>query len=125
MNKGPWSDLDNHQAFLPDVPPQKLPGSNFYPEDMTKEEFETWVAKLPPAEQEQARGFFTVIRRGPDRKLRIVPYSEEYRGDLERVAKLLDEAAALTPNASLKEFLHASRARRFCRTTIMRATSPG
>jgi len=39
LNKGPWSDLDGQVAFLPGVPPRKLPGSNFYPEDMTKDEF--------------------------------------------------------------------------------------
>src|SRR5215472_4613264 len=27
LNKGPWSALDNHEAFLPDVPPHKLPGA--------------------------------------------------------------------------------------------------
>ncbi len=69
LNKGPWSDLDGQIAFLPGVPPRKPPGANFYPEDMTKDEFETWVAKLPAAQQEQARGFFTVIRRGADKKL--------------------------------------------------------
>jgi hypothetical protein len=105
LNKGPWSDLDEQTAFLPGVPPKKIPGSNFYPEDMSKDEFETWVAKLPQSQQDQARGFFTVIRRGLDRKLTAVPYSKAYAQDLERAAKLLDEAAALTPNASLKNFL--------------------
>src|SRR5580700_638869 len=62
LNKGPWSDLDDHEAFLPGAPPKKLPGANFYPEDMTRDEFETWAFKLPKAQQEQARGFFSVIR---------------------------------------------------------------
>ena len=105
LNKGPWSDLDGQTAFLPNVPPQKIPGSNFYPEDMTKDEFETWAAKLPKPEQEQARGFFTIIRRGADKKLTIIPYSKAYAQDLGRAAKLLEEAAALTPNTSLKNFL--------------------
>src|SRR5712671_1645304 len=105
LNKGPWSDLDGQVAFLPGVPPRKLPGSNFYPEDMTKDEFETWVAKLPKTQQEQARGFFTVIRRSADKKPIAVPYSKAYAQDLGHAAKLLEEAAALTPNASLKEFL--------------------
>ena len=30
---------------------------------MTKEQFESWVATLPKKQQEQAKGFFTVIRR--------------------------------------------------------------
>jgi hypothetical protein len=100
LNKGPWSDLDGHTAFLPDVPPRKPLGANFYPEDMTKEEFEAFAKAHP-----EARGFFSVIRRGPDRKLTLVPYSREYRSGLERAAKLLREAAALTPNASLQRFL--------------------
>jgi len=105
LNKGPWSDLDGQVAFLPGVPPKQLPGANFYPEDMSKDEFETWAAKLSKAQQESARGFFTVIRRGADKKLVAVPYSTAYGPDLERAAKLLEEAAAATPNATLKEFL--------------------
>ncbi len=105
LNKGPWSDLDAHEAFLPAVPARKLPGVNFYPEDMTKEEFESWAKGLPAARQEQARGFFTVIRRGTDRKLTMVPYSKAYGQELERAAKLLEEAAALTPHTTLKDFL--------------------
>ena len=105
LNKGPWSDLDGQVAFLPGVPPKKLPGANFYPEDMSKDEFETWAAKLPKDQQEAARGFFTVIRRGGDKKLIAVPYSKAYGANLERAAKLLEEAAGATPNATLKQFL--------------------
>jgi len=105
INKGPWSEIDEYAAFLPDVPARKLPGANFYPEDMSKEEFETWVKTLSPEQKEQAEGFFTVIRRGPDRKLTVVPYSEEYKADLQHAGSLLREAAALTDNASLKKFL--------------------
>ena len=105
LNKSPWSDIDGHEAFLPDVPPKKLPGANFYPEDMTREEFEAWVKTLSKPEREQAEGFFTVIRRDANRKLRAVPYSQEYRSDLEKSAKLLEQAAGLTDNATLKQFL--------------------
>ncbi len=134
INKGPWSSLDGNKAFLPGVPPEKLPGANFYPEDMTKDEFEAWVKTLPEKDQEAAKGFFTIIVRepmsdksehemsgapvrklgGPAKKggLKIVPYSEAYKADLERCAKLLKEAAALTDNESLKKFLN-SRAESF------------
>jgi len=64
LNKGPWSDLDEHAAFIPDVPARKPLGANFYPPDMTREEFEAWVKTLPAAEKEQALGFFTVVHRG-------------------------------------------------------------
>ena len=62
LNKGPWSDIDEFQAFLPGVPPRKPAGSNFYPEDMTKADFEKWIATLPAPAQEQAKSFFTVLR---------------------------------------------------------------
>jgi hypothetical protein len=105
MNKSPWSEIDGFTPFLPDVPPTKPAGANFYPEDMTKQEFEIWVKALPPSDQEQAKGFYTVIRRDASRRLTIVPYSREYRADLERAAALLREAAAATENATLRRFL--------------------
>ena len=110
INKGPWSEIDEHKAFLPGVPAKKPVGANFYPEDMTKEEFEAWAKTLYPESKEAAEGFFTVIRRGPGKKLgaknlKQVPYSEEYKADLAKAAALLKQAAALTDNASLKKFL--------------------
>lgn len=111
MNKGPWSALDEHHTFLPDVPEKKLPGANFYPVDMTKPEFETWLKDLNGADREAAQGFFTVIRRH-EGKLVAVPYSNEYRPRLERLSALLNEAAALTRNASLRAYL-TSRAKAF------------
>ena len=61
LNKGPWSEIDEHHAFLPDVPAVKPPGANFYPEDMTKEEFEGWTKTLDAKSKAAAKGFFTVI----------------------------------------------------------------
>jgi Peptidase family M49 len=105
INKGPWSEIDEYRAFLRGVPPRKPLGANFYPEDMTKEEFEGWVRTLPADQKDQATGFFTVIRRGADGHLKIVPYSEEYKTDLAKTAALLQEAAGLTDNPSLKKSL--------------------
>jgi hypothetical protein len=111
LNKGPWSSLDDHQAFLPNVPPRKPAGAAFYPEDMTKAEFESWVKTLDPARQHEATGFFTVIHRD-NGKITAVPYSVEYKADLARLAGLLRDAAAATSNATLKKFL-TSRATAF------------
>ena len=115
LNKGPWSVLDENQAFLPgsagiEIPAQKPGGANFYPADATKEEIEAWMKGLPEAERTQAQWFFTVIRRDANRQLKIVPYAQEYLGDLERLAALTREAAALTDNASLRKFLQARAA---------------
>jgi hypothetical protein len=105
INKGPWSDIDDHTAFLADVPPKKLPGANFYPENMTREEFESWVKTLSKADRERAEGFFTVIRRDATGRLKTIPYSQEYKNDLAKAARLMEEAAGLTGNATLKKFL--------------------
>lgn len=107
INKGPWSDIDDSQAFLPGVPARKLPGANFYPQDMTKEDFEKWLGTLSAEEQERAKGFFSVIRWEDKSagKLRSIAYSDEYQQELTQCAALLRDAAELTDNASLKKFL--------------------
>jgi hypothetical protein len=105
INKSPWSALDELKAFLPDVPARKPLGASFYPEDMTKQQFETWAKTLTKEQKQEAEGFFSVIRR-ENGKLHAVPFSKAYAADLQKLSKLLHEAAALTPNASLKNFLN-------------------
>ncbi len=105
INDGPWSRLDSNEPFIEGVPHEKPPYANYYPEDMTKDEFNSWLATLSDADKQKATGFFHLIRRGPDKKLTLVPYSLAYKEYLPPAAALLREAAALTTNASLKNFL--------------------
>jgi hypothetical protein len=105
MNKGPFSGLDDWASFMPGAPARKPLGAGFYPEDATKTELEMWIKGLPKAQGELAVGFFSVVRRGADKKLTVVPYSQEYQPELTKIAALLKEAAAATDNASLKKFL--------------------
>ena len=105
IQDGPWSRLDNKEPFIEGVPQEKPPQASYYPDDMTKEEFNSWVETLSEADKQKATGFFYLIRRGADKKLTFVPYSEAYKEYLDPAAKLLREAAALTTNASLKNFL--------------------
>ncbi len=105
INMSPWSALDHDSAFIPGVPP-KPDGANYYPPEMTKDDFNSWLATLPPDEKKDATGFFYVIRRGPEGKLMPVSYATEYRTLLEQAAQLLREAAALTTNESLRNFLN-------------------
>lgn len=105
INDGPWSRLDSNEPFLEGVPHEKPARANYYPEDMSKDEFNSWVAGLSEADKHKATGFFWLIRRGSDGKLMTVPYSEAYAKFLEPAAKLLNEAATLTTNASLKRYL--------------------
>ena len=104
INKSPWSELDGNTAFIPGVPAHKPLGANFYPETMTRDQFDGWVKTLPEKQQQQAKGFFTIIR-ADGKSFKIVPYSQAYKDDLTRAAKLLNEAAELTGNTTLKHFL--------------------
>jgi hypothetical protein len=112
MNMGPWAKIDHDEAFIEGTPMPRPPHANFYPDDMTKEEFNSWVMTLPDEDQAKARGFFYTVRRDNTKKLKLVPYNEEYKEFLEPAATLLREAAALTDNVSLKSFL-AKRADAF------------
>ena len=111
INKGPWSVLDAHASFMPAsyagiaIPAHKPEAGNFYPQGATKASLETWMNGLSPEDKQQAQWFFTTIRAGKDGKYQTVKYSDEYKVELKQLAKLLDEAAAATDNASLKKFL--------------------
>src|SRR5215470_10362669 len=101
VHNGPWDRLAAGEPF---VGAQKKPaGAGFYPEDLTKAELEAWIARHPE-DKEAFQGLFTVIRRQGDR-LVAVPYSKEYREWLEPAGARLRDAAALTGNASLRDFL--------------------
>jgi hypothetical protein len=109
IHKGPWDRLAHDEPFV--LPAgAKPPGAAFYPADVTKEEFERWIA-ANPADEEAFRGLFTVIRRKGGR-LVAVPYSEHYKVFLGAAAVKLREAAALTKNDSLRKYL-VSRAEAF------------
>ncbi len=111
INKGPWSVLDAHASFMPAsyagiaIPAHKPEAGNFYPQGATKASLETWMNGLSADDKQQAQWFFTTIRAGKDGKYQTVKYSDEYKVELKQLAKLLDEAAAATDNASLKKFL--------------------
>jgi len=79
------------------------PGHGFYPAGMTKAEFEAYLAAHPDQKAELMSGY-TVVKRDGD-KLTAVPYSVEYKPELEKAAALLNQAAGITTNPSLKKFL--------------------
>jgi len=109
INKGPWSQIDQNESFVPGVP-LKPESANFYPSRATKTEVEGWINTLPDAERALGASFFTTIRRTPtggeaQNRFTIVPFSLEYQGELARAAELLREAAAATTQPSLKNYL--------------------
>ncbi|MBK9096992.1 MAG: peptidase [bacterium] len=105
---GPFDRLDHDAPFIDTL--KKPLGANFYPEDMTKEEFESWI-KNNPADEKAFTSEFTVIRR-VDGKLTAIPYSEYWKDKLTEASKLLKEAAEYADNPTLKKYL-SSRADAF------------
>jgi len=97
INYGPWDRLAGNAPFVPGVGP-KPPGAGFYPADMTREEFER--ANLPGSRSE-----YTVLRRGAQGALEVVPYSKHYGAQLERAAVLLERAAGLAEDDGLRRYL--------------------
>jgi len=99
--KGPWDRLKGDEPFLGTK--RKPPGAGFYPADMTKEEFEKWVA-AHPEDKKSFESLTTVIRREAGR-LNAIPYSTYYGTLLKKVSERVKEAGELTKNASLKKYL--------------------
>ena len=97
INYGPWERLNDNKAFINGIG-EKPKGVNFYPADMTKEEFEAYTDK-------NKTNLYTIIQRGEDGKLKTVWYHEAYKAELEKAAELINKAAALAEDAGLKKYL--------------------
>lgn len=105
---GPFDRLAHNRPFYGDE--MKPLGADFYPADMSKSDFQSWIEEHP--DQEEAfTSEFTVIRKEGD-VLKAIPYSEYYKEPLGRAAKYLKEAASYADNPSLKKYL-LSRAEAF------------
>ncbi len=100
---GPFDRLEHDAPFI--GTDKKPDGANFYPEDMTKEEFENYI-KNNPGDEKAFTSEFTVIRR-VDGKLVAIPYSEYYKDKLTEASKLLKEAAEYADNPTLKKYLNS------------------
>jgi hypothetical protein len=109
INFGPFDRLEEDKPFI-NLEEKKPDGANYYPADMTKEEFEAYL-QANPDDEKAFKSEFTVIRR-KEGKLVAVPYSEEYKYLLGQASQYLKEAAQLIENPTLKTYLN-SRAEAF------------
>ncbi len=97
INYGPWDRLEDDKPFIEGVGPKPL-GANFYPADMTIEEFES--AYLPGKQ-----GLYSLLRRDDEGRLKLVPYHVAYANELAVAADLLRQAAGLAESASFANYL--------------------
>jgi hypothetical protein len=97
INYGPWDRLDDNRPFIKGVGAKPL-GANFYPADMTKEEFE--AAYLPGK-----AGLYSLVRRDENGALILVPYHVAYEPELKAAADLLRQAADLADSQDFANYL--------------------
>lgn len=97
INYGPWERLNDMKPFVGGYGEKPL-GANFYPKDMTKEEFDALKDK-------NKSSLYTVVRRDKDGKLVVKWYREEYKEQIDKVCSLLDKAISLAKDEGLKKYL--------------------
>ncbi len=97
LNYGPWDRLDDDNPFIKGVGAKPL-GARFYPEDMSKEEFDE--AYLPGK-----HGLYSLIRRDPAGALVVIPYHVAYADELKEAAGLLRAAAKLAESPDFANYL--------------------
>ena len=97
INYGPWDRLDGNKPFLNGYV-QKPLGANFYPGEMTSEEFD--ALKDP-----DKTSLYTMIRRDDKGKLRVIWYHDFFKEEINQAAALLDSAAALATDAGFRNYL--------------------
>jgi hypothetical protein len=97
LNYGPWDRLDDDKPFIDGVGAKPL-GANFYPADMSKEEFAE--AYLPGK-----KGLYSFIRRDAAGGLVLVPYHVAYADELREAAGLLRAAAKLSQSPDFANYL--------------------
>jgi hypothetical protein len=103
INYGPWDRVAGNAPFVTGIRPKSL-GANFYPHDMTREEFEAQVA-AGGARADSLRSLYTLVRRDGSGRLHAIPYHVAFDAQLRRASERLRQAAALAPQASLRRYL--------------------
>ncbi len=98
INYGPWERLNGNKSFIDGIG-EKPKGANFYPKDMTAEEFENFNDK-------NKTSLYTLIQRDENGQLKSVWYHEAYKEQTEKLADLLKQAAELADDEGFKNYLN-------------------
>lgn len=95
---GPWEGLNADSCFIPEFG-ERPAGVNYYPHDMTKEEFEAF-------EDKDKASLYTLIKRDENGKLYSEPYHLAYKDQIEKAAELIKKAAELAEDEGLNKYLN-------------------
>ncbi|MBR4560368.1 MAG: Zn-dependent hydrolase [Bacteroidales bacterium] len=94
---GPWDGLDGNKPFVEGIG-EKPAGAQFYPADMTEEE---WEAFDDPNKTSQ----YTMIVRDENGTLKCVWYHDYFAEQIKKAASLLDDASELAGDEEFAEYL--------------------
>ncbi|PKO12872.1 MAG: Zn-dependent hydrolase [Chloroflexi bacterium HGW-Chloroflexi-10] len=100
ISYGPWDALQNDEPVIPGVG-SYTPCANFYPPDMTEEEFESSAADQP-----EFNNHYTMIRRDNQGLLVAIPYHQFFREQVQLAADNLKQASELAEEAEQKAYLN-------------------
>ena len=96
-NYGPWDRLAADQSFIESYGPRPA-GAGFYPQDMSKTEFEAW-------QQDGKDEQYSMVQRDADGGLVLVPYSKAFASQINEIAELLIQASALAEDQEFANYL--------------------
>lgn len=98
IHYGPWDRLNNMEPFIEGFSP-KNPGANFYPVDMTKEEFEAW-------DNPNKSSLYTMIRRNGEGQLEAIWYKDYFATQIKKATDLMKKAADLATDEGFKHYMN-------------------
>jgi hypothetical protein len=97
IHYGPWDRMNGNAPLFAGIP-KKPSGAQFYPQDMTVEEFESFPDSAKSS-------LYTLIRRDDQGKLKVIPYHVAFAEHVKRASDLLAQAAQLAEDPGLKKYL--------------------
>jgi hypothetical protein len=97
INYGPWDRMNDNKPFINGYGDKPL-GAEFYPKDMTKQEFEAW-------RQPGKDGSYSLVRRDASGNLMLLPYHQAYKAELDKASTLLRNASELAEDNEFAKYL--------------------
>lgn len=97
INYGPWERLNGNKSFIESVG-EKPAGANFYPADMTKEEFEAF-------DDPKKTSLYTLIVRSDNGSLASIPYYIAFAEKISVASELIKKASVLAEDKGFKTYL--------------------
>ncbi len=98
VNYGPWDRLNDNKPFINGFGSKAL-GAGFYPQDMTKVEFDDLA-------DSNKTSLYTMIRRNDKGALEVVWYHQYFKAEIEKAAALIKHAATLAEDSGLRNYLN-------------------